>query len=137
MLLLFSFEAGIIPTSLTCSTHMVLNSSDLTSSNPITSSTQRITTTESKDVSQEDLIQSIQNMKNSLAVNKSETSSEIRKKISVYENRTSAVSMGLIGTVVIIIVMLCPVISDLASVIQRWKKWRKKHHNMEGGKGSK
>lgn len=137
MLLLFSFEAGIIPNSLTCSTHMMLNSSDLTSSNPITSSTQRITTTESKDVSQEDLIQSIQNMKNSLAVNKSETSSEIRKKISVYENRTSAVSMGLIGTVVIVIVMLCPVISDLTSVIQRWKKWRKKHHNMEGGKGSK
>lgn len=101
---------------------MVLNSSDLTSSNTITSSTQRITTTESKDVSQEDLIQSIQNMKNSLAVNKSETSSEIRKKISVYENRTSAVSMGLIGTVVIVIVMLCPVISDLTSVIQRWKK---------------
>lgn len=113
---------GIIPNSLTCSTHMMLNSSDLTSSNPITSSTQRITTTESKDVSPEDLIQSIQNMKNSLAVNKSETSSEIRKKISVYENRTSAVSMGLIGTVVIVIVMLCPVISDLASVIQRWKK---------------
>lgn len=137
MLLLFSFEAGIIPNSLTCSTHMVLNSSDLTSSNTITSSTQRITTTESKDVSPEDLIQSIQNMKNSLAVNKSETSSEIRKKISVYENRTSAVSMGLIGTVVIVIVMLCPVISDLTSVIQRWKKWRKKHHNMEGGKGSK
>lgn len=136
-MLLFSFEAGIIPNSLTCSTHMMLNSSDLTSSNPITSSTQRITTTESKDVSQEDLIQSIQNMKNSLAVNKSETSSEIRKKISVYENRTSAVSMGLIGTVVIVIVMLCPVISDLTSVIQRWKKWRKKHHNMEGGKGSK
>lgn len=122
MLLFFSFEAGIIPNSLTCSTHMMLNSSDLTSSNPITSSTQRITTTESKDVSQEDLIQSIQNMKNSLAVNKSETSSEIRKKISVYENRTSAVSMGLIGTVVIVIVMLCPVISDLTSVIQRWKK---------------
>lgn len=122
MLLLFSFEAGIIPNSLTCSTHMMLNSSDLTSSNTITSSTQRITTTESKDVSQEDLIQSIQNMKNSLAVNKSETSSEIRKKISVYENRTSAVSMGLIGTVVIVIVMLCPVISDLTSVIQRWKK---------------
>lgn len=136
-MLLFSFEAGIIPNSLTCSTHMMLNSSDLTSSNPITSSTQRITTTQSKDVSQEDLIQSIQNMKNSLAVNKSETSSEIRKKISVYENRTSAVSMGLIGTVVIVIVMLCPVISDLTSVIQRWKKWRKKHHNMEGGKGSK
>lgn len=136
-MLLFSFEAGIIPNSLTCSTHMMLNSSDLTSSNPITSSTQRITTTESKDVSQEDLIQSIQNMKNSLAVNKSETSSEIRKKISVYENRTSAVSMGLIGTVVIVIVMLCPVISDLTSVIQRWKKWTKKHHNMEGGKGSK
>lgn len=136
-MLLFSFEAGIIPNSLTCSTHMMLNSSDLTSSNPTTSSTQRITTTESKDVSQEDLIQSIQNMKNSLAVNKSETSSEIRKKISVYENRTSAVSMGLIGTVVIVIVMLCPVISDLTSVIQRWKKWRKKHHNMEGGKGSK
>lgn len=122
MLLLFSFEAGIIPNSLRCSAHMMLNSSDLTSSNPITSSTQRITTTESKDVSQEDLIQSIQNMKNSLAVNKSETSSEIRKKISVYENRTSAVSMGLIGTVVIVIVMLCPVISDLTSVIQRWKK---------------
>lgn len=122
MLLFFSFEAGIKPNSLTCSTHMMLNSSDLTSSNPITSSTQRITTTESKDVSQEDLIQSIQNMKNSLAVNKSETSSEIRKKISVYENRTSAVSMGLIGTVVIVIVMLCPVISDLTSVIQRWKK---------------
>lgn len=136
-MLLFSFEAGIIPNSLTCSTHMMLNSSDLTSSNTITSSTQRITTTESKDVSPEDLIQSIQNMKNSLAVNKSETSSEIRKKISVYENRTSAVSMGLIGTVVIVIVMLCPVISDLTSVIQRWKKWRKKHHNMEGGKGSK
>lgn len=136
-MLLFSFEAGIIPNSLTCSTHMMLNSSDLTSSNPITSSTQRITTTESKDVSPEDLIQSIQNMKNSLAVNKSETSSEIRKKISVYENRTSAVSMGLIGTVVIVIVMLCPVISDLTSVIQRWKKWTKKHHNMEGGKGSK
>lgn len=135
-MLLFSFEAGIIPNSLTCSTHMMLNSSDLTSSNTITSSTQRITTTESKDVSPEDLIQSIQNMKNSLAVNKSETSSEIRKKISVYENRTSAVSMGLIGTVVIVIVMLCPVISDLTSVIQRWKKW-KKHHNMEGGKGSK
>lgn len=122
MLLPFSFEAGILPTSLRCSAHVVLNSSDLTSSYPITSSTQRITTTEFKDVSHEDLILSIQNMKNSLAVNKSETSSEIRKKISVYESRTSAVSMGLIGTIVIVLVILCPVISDLTSVIQRRKK---------------
>lgn len=113
---------GILPTSLRCSAHVVLNSSDLTSSYPITSSTQRITTTEFKDVSHEDLILSIQNMKNSLAVNKSETSSEIRKKISVYESRTSAVSMGLIGTIVIVLVILCPVISDLTSVIQRRKK---------------
>uniref|UniRef100_K1QPZ6 Uncharacterized protein n=1 Tax=Magallana gigas TaxID=29159 RepID=K1QPZ6_MAGGI len=115
-------KAGILPTSLRCSAHVVLNSSDLTSSYPITSSTQRITTTEFKDVSHEDLILSIQNMKNSLAVNKSETSSEIRKKISVYESRTSAVSMGLIGTIVIVLVILCPVISDLTSVIQRRKK---------------
>lgn len=122
ILLPFSFEAGILPTSLRCSAHVVLNSSDLTSSYPITSSTQRITTTEFKDVSHEDLILSIQNMKNSLAVNKSETSSEIRKKISVYESRTSAVSMGLIGTIVIVLVILCPVISDLTSVIQRRKK---------------
>lgn len=114
-------NAGILPTSLRCSAHVVLNSSDLTSSYPITS-THRITTTEFKDVSHEDLILSIQNMKNSLAVNKSETSSEIRKKISVYESRTSAVSMGLIGTIVIVLVILCPVISDLTSVIQRRKK---------------
>lgn len=122
ILLPFSFEAGILPTSLRCSAHVVLNSSDLTSSYPITSSTQRITTTEFKDVNHEDLILSIQIMKNSLAVNKSETSSEIRKKISVYESRTSAVSMGLIGTIVIVLVILCPVISDLTSVIQRRKK---------------
>jgi hypothetical protein len=70
-------------------------------------------------VSEEDFRQSIQTLKNSLTVNKSETSTEIRKKISVYEGRSSAVSMGVIGTVVIVTIVSCPIISDIASFLQK------------------
>ncbi|XP_061188821.1 uncharacterized protein LOC133196996 [Saccostrea echinata] len=87
-------------------------------SSVVTLDNDHITTTLSFGTQQE-LLLSIRNMKNSLTVNKSETSTEIRKKISVYESRTSAVSMGLIGTIVIIAVVLFPIVSDIASFIQR------------------
>lgn len=82
-------------------------------------STQVITTEGESQISQEELLSSIQIIKDNLAVNKSGTSVEKRKKISVYENRTSAVSMGLTGTIIIVLVLLCPVISDITSIIQK------------------
>ena len=102
------------PRALLCGNFESPNLTDFTPT-----STQVITTEGESQISQEELLSSIQIIKDNLAVNKSGTSVEKRKKISVYENRTSAVSMGLTGTIIIVLVLLCPVISDITSIIQK------------------
>ena len=58
-----------------------------------------------------------------LLLDKTETSNYRRQFISIYENRLDAISVGLIGSVIILIIILSLIISDTPRCIQHAKQF--------------
>ncbi|XP_060072432.1 uncharacterized protein LOC132552286 [Ylistrum balloti] len=75
----------------------------------------------------------IQNLKRTLAINKTQLSSHMRKFISVADGRASAAGIGYVAGVFLVLVFTTIVVLDLSSLLQYlasvWKHVRENHQN--------